>query len=114
MPKKKTAPKAQDEIVVSGYPDLVSEDSVRYHGWYTPLWRSELDCGERSTLKETQAAIEAVIRDFVSTQFYASRQNPSVKLQWSPSDNGIYYAYGSDGSPHDTTLPIARVEVVNE
>lgn len=104
--KTHAAPKARASLVPEATPDVVS-DGTRWQGWYTPLWHAALDCGIHDSKQEAQSAVIDVIRDFVRGVFGIKAD---VSLKW--TDDAVSLAYGDDGSPQSTTLPLARVEAV--
>lgn len=110
-PKKSAAQKAPSIVPEEApvYPDIPS-GGTRWQGWYTPLWHAAIDCGIHDSRQAAQSAVIDTIREFVRGVFYQPGDKVSVDVQW--TDDDVSLAYGDDGSPQSTTLPLARVEAV--
>ena len=103
------AKKKAHAVVEAQEADAIS-DGTRWQGWYTPLWHATIDCGIHDSKQAAQAAVVDQIRAFVRGVFDPVGHKVNVSLEWTGDD--VSLAYGDDGSPQSTTLPLARVEAV--
>jgi predicted N-formylglutamate amidohydrolase len=98
MAKKKSAPQAVD---------LPEESNGRYEAWFNPQWHTMLHCGVHGSLADAQTAVVDTIHEFVPMVF--GKHNIDVSLDWQASGASEWLAFGSDGSPQETTLPLAKI-----
>lgn len=84
-----------DETVI----DNPTPSALRYHAVFTPTWRTELDCGDHSSVKAAQKAIQSVIEGLGVAINYCA---------WAEIDDAHWIATGHDGQT-ETTLPIATI-----
>lgn len=107
------APEITDAESVTG--DRFADDpTATYHAIYHPLWHSLLDCGKHGSLDEAKESVHAMIREFVGIVFFnGDFDSAQISLDWSQGEDGAFYAYGHDGSPTVTTLPLAKIAKVS-
>lgn len=111
MAKRKAKLAVESNVPVedtSDFEPLAIEDTLagQWRGTYAPLWRAQLDAGT-GTFADVQIAVERLIEEVVRGTFGAGGD---LALEWREGEDGNWYAYGSDGSPQETHLPLARIE----